>query len=237
MRPRVPAPSPYGVGVRTATQALGALPLLRSLPSQELELLAQQAFPRHLSRGQVLFVEGDPSEHLFVVETGRLKVSVGSHRGQELLLQVVGPGGAVGELSVVDRLPRSAGATALDDLSLWCVPADALRAVLARSPALCLSLADDLAAQVRRLTGASADLVFLDLPRRLAKLLVALHRGEGPPGLAGMAQTDVAAHLGVTRQTLNRALSRLQEHGWVEVRREGLAVRDAAALEAFSADA
>lgn len=223
--------------MRAASQALSGLPLLRALPPADLEELADKAFPRHLTRGQVLFVEGDASDHLFVVESGRLKVTVGSLRGQELLLQVVGPGGAVGELSVVDRLPRSAGATALDDLSLWCVPADALRALLARSPALCLSLAEDLAAQVRRLTGASADLVFLDLPRRLAKLLVALHAGEGPPGLAGMAQADVAAHLGVTRQTLNRALARLQENGWVEVRREGLAVLDAAALGEFATDA
>jgi CRP/FNR family transcriptional regulator, cyclic AMP receptor protein len=220
--------------VRTAEQALAALPLLRAASPEDVQSLARQAFPRHLTRGQVLFVEGDPSDHLFVVERGRLKVTVGSARGQELLLQVVGPGGAVGELSVVDRLPRSAGATALDDLSLWCVPADALRTALARSPGLCLALAEDLAAQVRRLTGASADLVFLDLPQRLAKLLVALHAGEGPPGLAGMAQTEVAAHLGVTRQTLNRALSRLSGAGWVEVRREGLAVRDPAALREFA---
>lgn len=220
--------------MRSATQALAALPLLRAAPSEDVERLAEQAFPRHLHRGQVLFVEGDPSEHLFVVERGRLKVTVGSARGQELLLQVVGPGGAVGELSVVDRLPRSAGATALDDLSLWCLPAEPLRGLLSRSPALCLALAEDLAAQVRRLTGASADLVFLDLPRRLAKLLVALDEGEGPPGLAGMAQAEVAAHLGVTRQTLNRALARLQEAGWVDVRREGLAVRNSLALRDFA---
>ena len=225
---------PYGDDVRSATQALAGLPLLRAVPPEDLGRLAEQAFPRHLTRGQVLFVEGDPSDHLFVVERGRLKVAVGSARGQELLLQVVGPGGAVGELSVVDRLPRSAGATALDELSLWCVPADALRALLSRSPGLCLALAEDLAAQVRRLTGASADLVFLDLPQRLAKLLVALHAGEGPPGLAAMAQGEIAAHLGVTRQTLNRALARLQEAGWVDVRREGLSVRDAAALREFA---
>lgn len=220
--------------MRTALQALAGLPLLRAAATEDLELLAEQAFPRHLHRGQVLFVEGDPSEHLFVVERGRLKVTVGSARGQELLLHVVGPGGAVGELSVVDHLPRSAGATALDDLSLWCVPAEALRALLRRSPALCLALAEDLAAQVRRLTGASADLVFLDLPQRLAKLLLALEAGEGPPGLAGMAQTEVAAHLGVTRQTLNRALARLHEAGWIDVRRDGLSVRDSRALREFA---
>jgi CRP-like cAMP-binding protein len=207
---------------------------MRAVPEPDLRELAEQAFPRHLSRGQVLFLEGDPSDHLFVVERGRLKVTVGSARGQELLLQVVSAGGALGELSVVDRLPRSAGATALDDLSLWCVPADAVRALLATTPAFCLALAEDLAAQVRRLTGASADLVFLDLPQRLAKLLLALHAGEGPPGLAGMAQTDVAAHLGVTRQTLNRALARLHDAGWVAIGRDGLEVLRPAELRAFA---
>ena len=220
--------------MRDAFEALTRLPLLRAVPDDERRALADQAFPRHLSRGQVLFLQDERSDHLFLVERGRLKVTVSSPRGQELLLQVVGPGGALGELSVVDGLPRSATATALDDLALWCVPAVAVRELLARSPTLCLAVAEDLAAQVRRLTGSSADLVFLDLPQRLAKLLVALDAGEGPPGLAGMAQTDIAAHLGVTRQSLNRALSRLHDAGWIDVRRDGLVVRQPRELSAFA---
>ena len=220
--------------MRDAFEALTRLPLLRAVRDDERRALAEEAFPRHLSRGQLLFLQDERSDHLFVVERGRLKVTVSSSRGQELLLQVVGPGGALGELSVVDGLPRSATATALDDLALWCLPAAAVRDLLLRSPALCLAVAEDLAAQVRRLTGASADLVFLDLPQRLAKLLVALDAGEGPAGLAGMAQTEIAAHLGVTRQSLNRALARLQDAGWVDVRRDGVAVPQPRELAAFA---
>jgi CRP/FNR family cyclic AMP-dependent transcriptional regulator len=220
---------PYGVHVDDAAAALAAVPMFAAASERDVRTLADAAFARRLARGQVLFVAGEPSEHLFVVRQGRLKVSVGSEHGDELVLTVVGPGDALGELSVVDRLPRSAGATALDDAEVWCVPAAAVRELLHRSPAVTLAIAEDLAGRVRTLTGAAADLVFLDLPRRLAKLLVG---SDG--GVADLPQSEVAAQLGVTRQSLNRALGRLQERGWIAVHRTGVDVLDRQALDRFA---
>ncbi len=218
--------------MRDARDVLVRLPLFADASTDEVERLAAAAFPRRLARGQVLFVEGEHSEHLFVVETGRVKVLVGSPRGEELVLSVLAPDDALGELSVVDGFPRSATAVALDDVELWCVPADDVRTLLSGSPTVTLALAEELAARVRRLTGAAADLVFLDLPRRLAKMLVTGAHGE--TGVAGMAQSEVAAQLGVTRQSLNRSLARLQDRGWIEVQRSGVVVLDRQALERFA---
>jgi CRP/FNR family cyclic AMP-dependent transcriptional regulator len=90
---------------------------------------------------------------------------------------------------------------------------------------------------VRRLTGGTADLVFLDLPRRLAKLLLGEAR-ETPSGVLrvepGMTQSGLAARLGVTRQTLNRALGDLVRRGWVLPGDGGYVVRDPAALRRFA---
>lgn len=214
------------------SQALRSVPMFAAASHGDLARLASAAFPRRLSRGQVLFTEGERSDHVYVVADGRVKVLVSSPHGDELVLSVLVPGDALGELSVLDGCDRSASAVALDDVSLWCVPAEAVRALLHVSPAAALAVAEELAARVRRLTGAAADLVFLDLPRRLAKLLASEEAAEGRA--TALTQSDVAAHLGVTRQSLNRALQRLQDRGWVEVQRGGIAVLDVPALQRFA---
>lgn len=218
--------------VQDASHALRSVPLFAAAGDDELERLAAVTFPRRLARGQVLFTEGERSEHLYVVASGRIKVLVSSARGDELVLTVVGEGDALGELSVLDGADRSATAVALDEVSLWCVPADAVRGLLRRSPAVALAAADELAALVRRLTGSAADLVFLDLPRRLAKLLVSDDAADGRA--THLTQSDLAAQLGVTRQSLNRALQRLQDRGWIDVQRAQVVVLDPQSLDRFA---
>lgn len=204
--------------------------LLAAAADPDLERLAAASFSRRLRRGQVLFLEGEVAEHLYVVVRGRLKVMATSADGGELVLAVVGAGEPLGELSVLDGAERSADAVALEDVELCCVPAEAVRALLERSPGVALAVARELAGRLRRLTGSAADLVFLDLPRRLAKLLTS----EDGDGVAGLAQSELAARLGVTRQSLNRALQRLQGRGWVEVHRGGVEVVDRPALVHFA---
>jgi CRP/FNR family cyclic AMP-dependent transcriptional regulator len=199
--------------------------------------LAGRAFLRRFAPGQVVFTEGEPSEHLYVVRRGRIRVLVQSAHGEEMTLAVLGPGETLGELSVIDEQPRSASAEALDATELVTLPADDVRAALRADPGLLFAAAAELAGTVRRLTGSTADLVFLDLPRRLAKLLLAEARqqGAGPPRVElGMSQTGLAARLGVTRQTLNRALAGLVRRGWIAPDDHGYVLRDPAALRRFA---
>ena len=210
---------------------LSSAPLFVAARPDELDTLATAAFPRRLAKGQVLFVEGERSDHLYVVVRGRLKIVVASQHGDELLLAVLSVGESVGELGMLDGQPRSASAEALEDVELVAIPADALRSVLANSAGLAVAWAQDLAHTVRRLTGSAADLVFLDLPRRLAKLLIAA--GDSEVQL-GMSQSEVAARLGVTRQSLNRVLSGFTRRGWIRVDGSTVALCDRAALARFA---
>lgn len=212
---------------------LGDVELFAGAPAAELEALAEASSPRRLSRGQVLFVEGEPSSHLYVVVEGRLKVLLSSSRGDDLLLAVLGPGDCLGEVSVLDEHPRSASAEALEATTLLAVPADKVREVLHRCPGIVLEWAQDLAATVRRLTGSTADLVFLDLPRRLAKLLIDSADSDAQVNL-GLSQGELAARLGVTRQSLNRALGGLARRGWVSVSANVIMLHDQAALQRFA---
>jgi CRP-like cAMP-binding protein len=211
--------------------------LFAGVDPARLAPLAGRAFLRRYAAGQVVFTEGEPSEHLYVVRSGRVRVLVESVHGDSVVFAVLGPGDTLGELSVIDGQARSASAEALGELQLVALPADDVRAALRADPALALAAAAALAATVRRLTGSTADLVFLDLPRRLAKLLLAEARPQ-PGGVLrvdpGMSQSGLAARLGVTRQSLNRALGGLARHGWVRQDDGGYVLADPAALRRFA---
>src|SRR3954454_5442566 len=213
------------------------IPLFAGLDGDELDSIARTAFVRHLARGQILFSEGEPSDHLFLVRSGRLRVFLVSAHGEELVLSVCGPGDTLGELSVLDRAPRSATVDAMERTELIAISGDDARAVLEKNLHALRAVAIELAAGMRRLSGTAADLVFLDLPRRLAKLLLA----EAVTGADGaseshsaMSQRGVAARLGVTRQSLNRALSALAQRNWITVEGATVHLDDPAALSRFA---
>lgn len=216
---------------------LARISLFAGLEPAELASLAEHTFVRKLARGQVLFNEGEPSDYLFLVRSGRLRVYVASARGDELVLSVVGPGETLGELSILDQQPRSATVDALENVELIGLPRTEAAALLESNREALHAVALALAAGMRRLSGTAADLVFLDLPRRLAKLLLA-EAHTRPDGTIesqlAMTQTGVAARLGATRQTLNRAMSTLAHRGWITVEGSTVRIDDIAALARFA---
>lgn len=224
----------YCVRMSTVTSGdLAAIDLFDGVEAAALAVLAQRGVVRRLAAGQLLFSEGEPSEHLVLVRSGRLRVLVNSERGDELVLTVLGAGDVLGELSVFDGLPRSAAVEALDAAEVLLLPAESVRGVVVASPAALLAVTQQLAAQVRRLTGSAADLVFLDLPRRLAKLVL-IRAAGGTVAELGVSQSGLAAQLGTTRQSVNKALSGLTARGWISASGTRIRVLDEAALRRFS---
>lgn len=224
----------YCVRMSTVTpDDLVAIDLFDGVEAAALAVLAQRGVVRRLAAGQLLFSEGEPSEHLVLVRSGRLRVLVNSERGDELVLTVLGAGDVLGELSVFDGLPRSAAVEALDAAEVLLLPAESVRGVVVASPAALLAVTQQLAAQVRRLTGSAADLVFLDLPRRLAKLVL-IRAAGGTVAELGVSQSGLAAQLGTTRQSVNKALSGLTARGWISASGTRIRVLDEAALRRFS---
>ena len=159
-------------------------------------------------------------------------------RGDELVLSVLGAGEVLGELSVIDQGPRSATAEALGDVELLAVAAADVRALLEDQPTLLLAAAAELAGTVRRLTGSAADLVFLDLGGRIAKLLLRLSEEHGHWDDDGslildlrLSQTDLAQMVGASRPAVNRVLQSLATRGFVSIDGHVIAIHDSKALQ------
>jgi len=216
------------------TAILGDTALLRSAPQEELSVLAAASRLRNFRRGQVVFSRDDPGDTLLVVVSGRVKVVLLSADGGELTLTVIAAGGLFGELSVADNGPRSTHAETLEESQLLFIPRDRVQDLCARVPSVAQALTASIAATLRRLTGEAGDLVFLDLPRRVAKVLLNQPRSDDGVIRLRTSQEELARQVGGTRQSVNAALRGFERRGWLELRDRTVVVRQAAALGRFA---
>jgi CRP/FNR family transcriptional regulator, cyclic AMP receptor protein len=216
------------------TGILSRTNLLRSVPAQDLSALAVASRLRTFRRGQVVFTRGDPGDTVIVVVSGRVKVVVRSTDGGALTLAIIGPGGVFGEVGVADGGPRSSDAETLDDCQLLLVPREAIQEICARVPSAAQALTASIAATLRRLTDAAADLIFLDLPRRVAKMLLSQPSGADGAIRVKMSQEELAHQVGGTRQSVNAALRDFERRGWIDSRDRIITVKEAAALGRFA---
>jgi CRP/FNR family cyclic AMP-dependent transcriptional regulator len=215
---------------------LGGTSLLCSVAAEDLEAVATAARLRTVRRGQVVFARGDPGDSLIVVVSGRVKVVVRSADGGELTLTVIESGSTLGELSIADGGPRSTDAETLEDSQLLFVPRETIQDVCLRMPAAAQALSSSIAATLRRLTDAASDLVFLDLPRRIAKVL--LNQPAGDDGIirAKITQEELAHQAAGSRQSVNAALRGFERRGWIEIHDRRVTVKQAGALRLFAGD-
>ena len=216
--------------------ALRATSVFGTLDPTALGELAAVCVPRTFRRDQFLWYQGDPGDHLAVVVDGLVKITVASDRGDEMVLATLGAGEVLGELSVIDQGPRSASAVAVYATTTLVVNRAALLTAMQHSPALLDALLHTLGAIVRRLTEQTADLVFLDLGGRIAKLLVQrAERQSAEPSrrLAvdlHLTQTELAQMVGASRPAVNRVLQGLVGRGLISVDGRTIVIKDAPAL-------
>jgi CRP/FNR family transcriptional regulator, cyclic AMP receptor protein len=204
---------------------LSSIPLFSGVPIDELRAAAATSRVRRYPRGQVVFTTGDPSDSLLVTITGRIKVVVRSADGGELMLAVVGPGELIGEIGVIDAGPRSADAETLEATEVLLMPGAAVLDLLGRHPAMSMRLLQAVTANLRRLTDATADLVFLDLPRRVAKVLLEHPRDARGTVDLKMSQEQLAHRVAGTRQSVNQALRGFERRGWIQINGQAIVLR------------
>lgn len=205
-----------------------AAPLFSGLDVETSGALVATMKQLHLVRGDTLFHEGEPGDRLYVVRDGKIKLGRRSNDGRENLLAVLGPGEMFGELSLFDPGPRTATATVVADAEVLELGHGDLVKWLQDKPSVAQQLLQALARRLRRTNEALADLVFSDVPGRVAKALLDLSTrfgekvDEGVRVAHDLTQEELAQLVGASRETVNKALADFAARGWV--RREGRAV-------------
>ena len=185
-----------------------------------------------IAKGSILFKEGDDGEHLYVIIDGKLKLGTSSGDGRENLLSILGPGEMFGELSLFDPGPRTSTATAVTDAKLLSLSHEKVIPWLKQNPEVSLQLLTRLSQRLRRTNEAVGDLVFSDVPGRVAKALIDLGDRFGkttPEGLLvnhDLTQEELAQLVGASRETVNKALADFAGRGWLKLDGRSVLIAD-----------
>jgi CRP/FNR family transcriptional regulator len=214
--------------VEHLSSPLGSSPLFAALDETSADALRESMTEVRLSRGQTLFREGDPGERLYVVLTGKIKLVRSAADGRENLLAVLGPGEMFGELSAFDPRPRTATAAAITTVTLSGLGHHELEKWLLIHPEVASQLLAAMARRLRRTNEAMTDLVFSDVPGRVAKALLdmagrfGVATDEGLRVPHDLTQEELAQLVGASRETVNKALADFAARGFLRL--EGRAV-------------
>ena len=216
---------------------LRTAPLFAALDDDAAAALRASMIEVRLAKGDVLFTEGEPGEKLFLIESGKIKLGHTAPDGRESLIAVLGAGEMLGELSLFDPGPRTATAVAVTQTKVLSMGHEALLPWLVGRPDLAVSLLAALARRLRRTNEAMADLVFSDVPGRVAKALLDLGAKFGedsPEGLLvhhELTQEELAQLVGASRETVNKALADFSQRGWIRIEQRSVTLLDVERLE------
>jgi CRP-like cAMP-binding protein len=175
------------------------------------------------SRRHQIYRQGDPAEHVYLIASGKVKLSRQTRHSYEKVLAVLGSSDIFGEIAVLDPAPRTANATALTEVHASVVHRDDLRELMAGRPEIAERLLRVLAQRLRSSSEHQLELATADVAGRVARQLMLLARRFGVRDDAGlrvthdMTQTELAQLVGASREAVNRCLGEFETRGWIRV--------------------
>ncbi|MBI3047730.1 MAG: Crp/Fnr family transcriptional regulator [Acidobacteria bacterium] len=220
--------------------ALRRTTIFRRLSAEDRQRLAAVATVRTFDRGDYLFREGDASDILFTVVSGRVKVFKTTARGTDLILEIFGPGDPVGAVAVYESRPYPASAVALEPATCVLIPRQTFFALLETYPSLVRGLLTGLTHRLVELTNRLTELSTGRVDARLARFLLKLADTMGQPTPAGtfiplpLSRQELADMIGTTIETAIRVMSRWGKDGLVRTEKEGFLIQDRPGLETIA---
>jgi CRP/FNR family transcriptional regulator, nitrogen oxide reductase regulator len=221
----------------TIDDVLRRSPMFRRVAPEDRQQLASVARMRAFEKGEMLFGEGDPSDCLYTVVTGRVKVFKATARGSDLILEIFGPGDAVGAVAVYEARPYPASAVALEPTTCLSLPRQAFFGLLESRPTLVRGLLVGLSHRLVELTSRLTEVSGGRIEGRLARFFLKLASDMGQPHPRGvfiplvLSRQEVADMIGTTIETSIRIMSRWGKENVVLTERDGFVVVDRAALD------
>jgi len=219
---------------------LRRMTIFRRLSGEDRQRLAAAAATRSYDKGALLFSEGDPSEVLYTVVSGRVKVFKTTPRGTDVILELFGPGDPVGAVAVYESRPYPATAVALEPTRCLAIPRQAFFALLEAHPTMVRGLLTGLTHRLMELTNRLAELSGGRVEARLARFFLKLATDMGQPQPEGtfiplaLSRQEIADMIGTTIETSIRIMSRWGKDNLVRTEKDGFVVVDRGALEALA---
>ena len=213
-------------------ETLARAGIFQGVEPSAAEALLVTLEPIDFPRGHVIFAEGEPGDRLYIIHSGKVKIGRKSPDGRENLLNIMGPSDMFGELSIFDPGPRTSTATTVTEVRALSMGRPELREWISKRPEIAEQLLRVLARRLRRTNNMLADLIFTDVPGRVAKALLQFARqfGSQEAGLLrvthDLTQEEIAQYVGASRETVNKALADFVHRGWIQLQGKSVVVLD-----------
>ena len=220
------------MAVAVSSAMLRSVPLFASFPEEPLRLLAAVVTRRSATRGSIIMAAGDPTDSLYIVLSGRLKVMMSDADGKEVTLSTLGPGEFLGEMGLIDHSPRSASVVAIEPCELMAITRRDFKKCLAENFDMASAVMRGLVRRLREADRKIGSLALLDVYGRVARLL--LDMAETVDGqkmvTKRLPKQDIAKMIGASREMVSRVMKDLQMGGYIEVRGSNIVLRDTITL-------
>lgn len=220
-----------GVAAHTKLWYLERFRLLQCLSQAQRRHVERMTRMVEVKRGEPIYLPGDPSDQVFLLKTGAVKIVGRSPDGRDAILAILQPGDLFGELADVDEAPRDHRAEAVNDSVLCGMPRSVLIDLMKQSPDLGYQITKLIGFSVRKLRTRVEELLCRSASARLAHTLLDLSRRYGVPDADGvliplrLSQADLGKLVGVSRETVNGILQRWKEQGLVEMNRRTIRIK------------
>ena len=235
---------PPTLTVRDGSSAGGAVdrasllrnhPLFCELTPPILERISAYIKRRSVPKGSTIFEKGDAGVGLIGVVYGSVKISVNSADGRDIVLNIIRPGEVFGEIALLDGRARTANATAMSDCELIVIERREFIPFLRSEPDVTLKLMEILCSRLRKTSEQVQDVTFLNLPARLAKILLRLAATAGPSGKVAITQREISQIIGRSRESTNKRLRAWAKRGWIRLERGSVTLMKTDKLVEFAA--
>jgi len=211
-----------------STAALRAVPLFSSIGDEQLRLLVPVFSRRSAARGSMIMAAGDPTDSLYIVLSGRLKVMMSDADGKEVILNILGPGEFFGEMGLIDDAPRSASVVAIEPCELLSISKRDFKRCLADNFEMTMALMRGLVRRLRDADRKIGSLALLDVYGRVARLLLDMSETVNGQKMVTrrLPKQDIAKMIGASREMVSRVMKDLQLGGYIEMRGSNILLRD-----------
>lgn len=196
---------------------LRRVPLFSGLTETQIERLAAGSVRRNFPKGRVIVTEGEPSQSLYILLSGRAKVQRSDTEGKEVILAVIGPGECFGEMSLIDESPRSASVITTESSDFMSINKDSFKSMMMSSPEICLRIMIGLVRRLREADKKIETLALLDVYGRVARVLLDLSEKVGNERIVRvkLPRQEIAKMIGASREMVSRVMKGLEVEGYI----------------------
>ena len=211
-----------------STTVLRTVPLFAGFADEQLRTLSGVVTRRSVPRGAVVIVEGDPTDSLYIVISGRMRVLMSDADGKEVILATLGPGEFFGEMGLIDDSPRSATVVAMEPCELIVINKRDFKKCLEENFEMAMTVMRGLVRRLREADRKIGSLALLDVYGRVARLLIDTAEMVNGQRIVTrrLPKQDIAKMIGASREMVSRVMRDLQLGGFIEVRGSQILLRD-----------